>query len=92
MNTNLPTAEEFLRKNNFNLFATSPFTEMLIEFAKIHVKEALQAAYENGMLHIIDNEEYREDVELIDEYNCGSHTIVLHKPSIINSYPQELIK
>ena len=90
MNTNLPTAEEFF--NQYGGYTREEMLQRAIEFAKIHVKKALQAAYENGMLHIIDNEEYREDVELIDEYNCGSHTIVLHKPSIINSYPQELIK
>lgn len=67
-------------------------SKLLIEFAKMHVHAALDAAYQNGMLKVISNEEYREDEDLVEEYECGCDTIVLHKASILNAYPDELIK
>ena len=40
----IPTAEEFLIKHNW----TKDSEEMLREFAKLHVKSALEAAYEEA--------------------------------------------
>lgn len=43
---NLPTAEEFLLQSNV-VGMTDLMTPLMIEFAKLHVGEALRAAYDN---------------------------------------------
>ena len=54
----IPTVEEFLKgrpwKNGMNL--QERIHESMIEFAKLHVKEALQKAYENADLEYYGDE------------------------------------
>jgi len=48
----IPTAAEFFDKGNFN-----NVTDMLIEFAKLHVEAALKAAAENASSYVsVDDE------------------------------------
>ena len=48
----MKTAAEFFDEGNFN-----NVTDMLIEFAKMHVQEALKKASENATVTPIDHEE-----------------------------------
>lgn len=54
----------------------------LIEFAKIHVKAALEAAAENADMDILNKSAKNPRVTVV--------TIV--KDSILNAYPEDLIK
>ena len=51
----MKTAAEFFDEGNFN-----NVTDMLIEFAKMHVLEALKQASENATVTPIDHEEISE--------------------------------
>ena len=79
METNkVPTAEEFA-KNNHPMKTYPVDWNVMIEFAKLHVKAALEAAFvkikEDAM------ETYGSDVP-----DCWSDS------SILNAYPENLIK
>ena len=75
----MKTAAEFFDEGNFN-----NVTDMLIEFAKIHVQEALKQASENATGTPIDHEEISE----------GSFRPIwgVDDESILNAYPLENIK
>jgi hypothetical protein len=87
----LPTAEEKLRLH-YHGFSDDQFNEFIskfpgieikyamIEFAKLHVQEALKVASENAALDY-----WKGDCQL-----CGSNTI--DKDSILNAYPLDQIK
>jgi len=64
--------------------AISDISEMMIEFAKLHVKAALIKADEQSDLIVIDHEEISE----------GSFRPIwgVDSDSILNSYPLENIK
>ena len=66
------SAKEFFDKGNFN-----NVTDMLIEFAKLHVEQALKEASENA------DTIYRGD-------SFGDY--IVDKDSILNAYPLENIK
>lgn len=60
----LPTAEEFLKENandisyeEGQMFAADVTPDMLIQFTKLHVQAALQAAAENAECKFIDYDE-----------------------------------
>ena len=73
----MKTAEEFFDEGNFN-----NVTDMLIEFAKMHVQEALkQASVEAEVEH-----------ELSNPYDPNSEYQIVNKDSILNAYPLENIK
>lgn len=88
------TAEQFLYKENL----TPYFTEMMIEFAKLHVKAALEAAAEKveikRKLYLNLSKEEQLICEEVWEEGCSvpSEGIVVYKDSILNAYPYELIK
>ena len=75
----MKTAAEFFDEGNFN-----NVTDMLIEFAKIHVQEALKQASENATVTPIDHEEISE----------GSFRPIwgVDDESILNAYPLENIE
>ena len=75
----MKTAEEFFDEGNFN-----NVTDMLIEFAKMHVQEALKKASENATVTPIDHEEISE----------GSFRPIwgVDDESILNAYSLENIK
>ena len=73
----MKTATEFFDEGNFN-----NVTDMLIEFAKMHVQEALkQASVEAEVEH-----------ELSNPYDPNSEYQIVNKDSILNAYPLENIK
>jgi hypothetical protein len=76
----IPTAEEFLIINDdkdFRLSMSGTYvSEMMIEFAKMHVEAALKAASENADTKDVP---YTDDIEV-------------DKDSILCSYPLDKIK
>lgn len=86
----IPTAEEFAVQNGFprELFKNSQYTKLMIAFAINHKNAALQQAFNNAEM-----KECTKDDEQIcwvaDDYGDAW---VLDKDSIINSYPDSLIK
>ena len=82
----MKTATEFFDEGNFN-----NVTDMLIEFAKMHVQEALKQASENSFVEYIDletNEKFDYTDVLVDD-NISAD---VNKDSILNAYPLDLIK
>ena len=81
----MKTAEEFLLQNPFIHGMTRADQAIaMIEFAKLHVKEALKQASENATVTPIDHEEISE----------GSFRPIwgVDDESILNAYPLENIK
>jgi len=93
---NIPTAEEFLNntqegnsiwgdllKDKGDVFYAEDVKIAMIEFAKLHVQAALEAASEKA------------DLKDYEEYQYGGGYITkqeIDKDSILNSYPLENIK
>lgn len=76
----IPTAEEYLiGKGMRGLAGHTVLKDYMIEFAKLHVKAALEAAYINS--EIVNNPKYFNDINF-----------VVDSDSILNAYPDELIK
>ena len=75
----MKTAAEFFDEGNFN-----NVTDMLIEFAKMHVQEALQSAYD---YHTIEKHKKEEMYDYPNVENFRAN-----KDSILNAYPLDLIK
>ena len=75
---NMITASEFLDKGNFN-----NTTDMMIEFAKLHVEAALKEASENFKMKIKDD---------VHELHMNDDWMEVDKNSILNAYPLENIK
>ncbi|MEI6186942.1 MAG: hypothetical protein WCP46_00370 [Alphaproteobacteria bacterium] len=101
----LPTAQEHINDRGFATWFVahsdtegevvinfSDCKEAMIEFAKLHVQAALEAAKDSAKLLVINSEEYTDHKDLLDEYECGSDTVVISASSIINSYPLTNIK
>ena len=87
METNkVPTAEEF--GNSMYQLGTEPCKEFAIrmakEFAKLHVKAALEAA--NKKVKLVDDKECWQNCSC--QYPCK----VVDKNSILNAYPKDLIR
>ena len=72
----MKTAAEFFDEGNFN-----NVTDMLIEFAKMHVQEALRLA----------SVEAEVEHELSNPYDPNSEYQIVNKDSILNAYPLENI-
>ena len=82
----MKTATEFFDEGNFN-----NVTDMLIEFAKMHVQEALKQASEKAFVEYIDletNEKFDYTDVLVDD-NISAD---VNKDSILNAYSLENIK
>ena len=77
----MKTATEFFDEGNFN-----NVTDMLIEFAKMHVEEALKQASEKAD---VDFTYLGDDLKEIGAEYIEVYTI---KDSILNAYPLDLIK
>lgn len=101
------TAEEFIKEN---LYITKDGIEdvhdslsmvevVLIDFAKMHVKKALEAAKEKATMNLVYPEPYQDSNEtgltFADAYEisrggeCG--LVNIDKNSILNAYPENLI-
>ena len=82
----MKTATEFFDEGNFN-----NVTDMLIEFAKMHVQEALKQASEKGFIEYIDlNTD--ETFDYTDVITDDDVEVNINKDSILNAYPLDLIK
>lgn len=88
----IPTAEEFCKNRGILEINTNTQTyninadiEAFIEFAKLHVKEALKAASENASLNY-----EADDGGFNLSFQEGDY--VINKDSILNSYPESNIK
>ena len=83
MENNIPTAEEFLLQQDCIRNVEDFFNDVqpidLIEFAKMHVQAALEAAVEKGTATLHCRDYY-------DEH------IVIDENSILTAYPLNLIK
>ena len=75
---NMITASEFLDKGNFN-----NTTDMMIEFAKLHVEAALKEASENFKMKIKDD---------VHELDMNDDWMEVDKNSIMTAYTLENIK
>ena len=88
----MKTAEEFLLQKPFILGMTRADQVIaMIEFAKMHVQEALKLASENSFVEYIDletNEKFDYTDVLVDD-NISAD---VNKDSILNAYPLDLIK
>lgn len=91
----IPTAGQFLILNNDSDFRLSKsglyVSDMMIEFAKLHVTEALKQAFNNSKMKISENAT-NEYPDFVDNYDDGYVTIVISKDSILNAYPLDLIE
>jgi hypothetical protein len=85
MENNIPTAEEFYDKKDINGLPMS-FNEKMIEFAKLHVQEALKEASEK-VRQIEDPYAYTGNTG--SEYPAD---YIVDKDSILNAYPLTNIK
>lgn len=84
----MKTAEEFLIEKEYPLYNESGglgmyyVKEAMIEFAKMHVQEALRRA----------SEEAEVEHELSNPYDPNSGYEIVNKESILNAYPLKNIK
>ena len=87
----IPNAEKFLRNSHATgmAFNRKAISEVMIEFAKLHVKATLEVAANNLKLY----ENMRSDTPQIMknpfDTNCDFY---VDKDSILSAYPEELIK
>jgi len=79
-NKQLPTALEYLEQYNIETGYTGNYDEAMIEFAKMHVAEALKQASENINWEMF----YESNQNHIVQKNV--------EDSILNAYPLEWIK
>ena len=82
----MKTAAEFFDEGNFN-----NVTDMLIEFAKMHVEEALKQVSEKAFVEYIDlnTDEIFDYTDVIADDDVG---VNVNKDSILNAYSLENIK
>lgn len=84
MENKIPTAEEFIEETySFIPFELDQITELMQEFAKLHVQKALKRASVLAEL---------KDIGIDDETGVGESNIVVDKQSILNAYPLDNIK
>lgn len=82
MSDKMPTAEEFSKKHNSGIKTHEEMALGYIEFAKLHVEEALKTAAETGYVRYCD-------------HPTGAHCDCppyVDKESILTAYPLDLIK
>lgn len=65
--------------------------ELMIEFARLHVEEALHQAFLNSKIRVEDPFT-NDEPEIRDIYEDGCISITIQKKSILNAYPLDLIK
>ena len=86
MKNTIPTAEEFFKDTEITYKDT---LNKIIEFTKLHVATALEAAYYNAEF----KEAGLEDEDICSTFNSDYDVVlVLDKESILESYPPENIK
>ena len=78
----VPTAAEFLDRDESGVFTKVDIVQAMIEFTKMHVEAALKEASENGQAFVDSN----------GEWISSDVTAIVNKNSILNSYPLDNIK
>ncbi len=79
----VPTAKEFLEQENLpETLSGGTLVFAMNEFAKLHVKAALEAAADNAEVSI----------ELSNPYDPESEYAEVNKQSILSAYPESNIK
>lgn len=96
---NKQTAEEFIKStelvvkfdNTQGCILEEELPNLFIQFAKLHVKAALEAASDNAYVEYIDlhTNEIFDYTDVIFDANVGAD---VNKKSILNAYPIENIK
>lgn len=89
----MKTAEEFLRNSSVTSSDRHDFLskqELMIEFAKMHVQEALKQASEKAFVEYIDlnTDETFDYTDVITDDDVEAN---VNKDSILNAYPLENI-
>lgn len=92
----IPTAAEFIAKK-IEMGDAGSTRLMLIEFAKLHVEAALEAAAEKANMigetqHNNNAPDQYEDFVYVSDPNGPDYGYRVNKDSILNAYPQENIK
>ena len=85
--TNLPTAEEYLNRDESGVFNKIDITQAMIGFAKIHVEAALKEASEKVIM--LDT---NEDCHIEDDEGNFPDLYVIDKTSILTAYPPDKIR
>ena len=93
----MKTAKEFFDEGNFN-----NVTDMLIEFAKMHVQEALKQVNKKAELEDIDRPEDFFEYDGVNGFSKilnknvisyeGYYHVCINTDSVLNAYPLDLIK
>ena len=84
----LPTAEAFIEEQySFIPFELDQITELMLEFAKLHVQAALESAAENSEVKVVYVPNDQPSSSFGDDY-----THVVDKQSILNAYSLDNIK
>ena len=91
MKNNIPTAESFYDKKDKNGLPMS-FNEKMVEFAKLHVEAALEAASNNAVLSSYDNKANKSGESLFTSITSNDVEWRPCSESILNAYPLTLIK
>ena len=89
--TNIPTALEFLNRDESGVFNEMDITQAMIGFAKLHVEAALKAASENSQITLGEGWIRKEETILPNQV-VYPITIKVDQNSILNAYPISLIK
>ena len=100
----IPSAEEFLLDQgipeeylkNLPWFDEGNLMTWLVEFAKLHVKAALEAAAEKAHTDTFSKNRNNRWIKMTGEFEFDptnfEHKYVVNKKSILSAYPEELIK
>ena len=89
---NMITAEEYINKWITKPLDGNDIENLMIEFAKLHVTEALKEASENVNLKESSSEETNTN-NISPFITADDNTIwIINKDSILNAYPLENIK
>lgn len=97
----IPSAEEFLHFNGYakpSMIAIggNDVIKLMIEFAKLHVKEALKYASKKAYTDTFSKNKNHRWVKMLEEFEFDptnfEHKYVVNKKSILSAYPEKLIK
>ena len=102
----IPTAEEFIRDyldastefmeslkeqmSNMQGFNFYNITDLMVKFAKLHVKECKKVASKEALLEFHKGNSMSVDKKFED--NGGRHVYMVDKISILQAYPEFLIR
>jgi hypothetical protein len=85
--SNLPTAKEFLNRDESGVFSDVDIARAMIEFAKLHVEAALKEAANKADITYLLKKRF-----LLLRASESWDFIIVDKKSILNAYPLEQIK